>query len=171
VTVIDICDAAKVLGHTWYASKDARTWYAKTALPRGGGLRGTLALHRLILEPPPHMQVDHIDGDGLNNRRSNLRLATRVQNCRNSRRPSNNTSGWKGVVWDKRKRKWQAHIGLNGRMRFLGYFHSEEQAARAYDQAAVKFYGAFARVNFAQGELFPRSARGEHHLSHVRRFN
>jgi hypothetical protein len=98
------------------------------------------------------VEVDHIDGDGLNNRRSILRLATRTQIRRNSKRPSNNTSGWKGVLWDKAKRKWRARICVNNIKKSLGRFHTKEEAAYAYDRTAIRLFGQFARVNGVQAE-------------------
>jgi hypothetical protein len=96
---------------------------------------------------PPHgMDIDHINGDGLDNRWSNLRLATRAENIRNSRTKATNTSGFKGVSWHKRDRKWQAHIKINGRSKNLGLFEAPEDAHAAYVAAAQKYHGEFARA-------------------------
>jgi hypothetical protein len=102
-------------------------------------------------------QTDHRDGDGLNNCRANLRPATNKQNQGNGRRPSHNTSGYKGVTWDRGINRWRARIAVNRRMRNLGVYNSVENAARAYDEAAREIFGEFACVNFPiNGE---RSAR------------
>ena len=93
------------------------------------------------------------DCDGLNNRRSNLRLATPSQNMQNSRIPSNNSSGFKGAFWHKRERKWQAQIKLNGKKKHLDYFDTVEEAAAAYDKAAIELFGEFARPNGVQLEF------------------
>jgi len=94
-------------------------------------------------------RVDHADGDGLNNQRSNLREATSAQNAANSRPRTGGTSAFKGVCWvGGRRQCWTAQIRINRGTRFLGYFSDEVAAARAYDAAAVAAWGPFARLNF-----------------------
>lgn len=95
--------------------------------------------------------VDHINGDGLDNRRSNLRLATSSQNGANIPAPSHNTSGYKGVSLYKRTGRWRAYAGANAR--HLGYFATAEEAARAYDAAATETWGNFARLNFPRQDI------------------
>ena len=92
--------------------------------------------------------VDHINGDGLDNRRANLRPATPSQNGANINPPSSNTSGYKGVTFYKRTARWRAHITVEKTQRHLGYFPTAEAAARAYDAAAFQTWGEFARPNF-----------------------
>lgn len=120
----------------------------------GGYARGVIdgrhmSMHVLIFGSP---FVDHGNGDRLDNRRDNLRAATLAQNAYNRARPSTNTSGYKGAHFRKRaayqQRPWEAHIKVDGRMRYLGNFPSAEEAARAYDAAARQHFGAFARLNF-----------------------
>lgn len=94
----------------------------------------------------PQGDVDHINGVRNDNRIANLRIATRSQNLWNSRRPCNNTSGFKGVSFDKNRRRWQVHIRVAGRIIFLGCFSSPEEGHAAYASAAQKFFGEFARV-------------------------
>jgi hypothetical protein len=93
--------------------------------------------------------VDHIDGDRLNNRRQNLRLCSNAENQRNRGRNSNNTTGYKGVYRNpgSKRRPWLAKIGVNGRLQYLGSFTTAGEAARAYDQAARRLHGEFARGN------------------------
>jgi hypothetical protein len=115
-------------------------------------------LHRVILNAPKDLQVDHLNGDGLDNVRSNLRLATRSQNLANqasriywSRRRT--TSNYKGVsLLEGRSRPWRATISVDRKQHFLGYYAEEDAAARAYDDAARRFFGEFARTNFVVGD-------------------
>lgn len=164
VTVIDKQDAD--LGAVlWMAQSGGRgRLYAARWVRNGGGW--TLEyMHRIILARKLARplrrgeQVDHINGNPLDNRRANLRLATNTQNQRNSRARS--ASGYKGVTWHKRDCKWQAQIQHNGQLRHLGYFNSRIEAARAYDDAARQLFGPYAALNFPRdGE---QSARRHHH--------
>ena len=94
----------------------------------------------------PPMQIDHWDNNRSNNAWRNLRLATNKNNQANSRRPKNNTSGFKGVYWSKQKRKWAAKINPDRRQVHLGFFDIPEDAHAAYTAAATHFFGAFARA-------------------------
>lgn len=111
-----------------------------------GGARRTLLMHRAILSPEPGLQVDHINGDGLDNRRANLRPCTASQNCQNRAVKKGTRSGFKGVT--KYNRYWRAAIRAEGRTRYIGYYATPEEAARAYDEAAMRLHGEFARLNF-----------------------
>ena len=110
--------------------------------------RGTIFMHRLITSVTKGFEVDHIDGNGLNNSCSNLRICNRSQNAMNNRKQLNTTSIFKGVYWDKRYNKWIASIGINRKIKHLGTFAIEEDAAKAYDKAALELFGEFARPNF-----------------------
>lgn len=109
--------------------------------------------HRLILSPPAKMVVDHINGDGLDNRRSNMRIATRTQNNANRKHGSSRT-GYKGVAPESGK--FYAYIGAppgsRSKVERLGYFSTPEDAARVYDRAAIERWGEFARLNFPSAE-------------------
>ena len=109
--------------------------------------KGVMLMHRQILCGPASMDTDHINGDKLDNRRCNLRIATRADNIHNVGRRSSNTSGFKGVDWQKKCSKWRARVFVNGRERHVGYFDSPEDAAVAYNSAASEHYGEFARLN------------------------
>ena len=109
-----------------------------------------LYMHKLITG---WARTDHEDHDGLNNQRSNLRRVTNSQNLANQRPRSGLSSQFKGVSWDKKSRRWFAYITVNGRMRSLGRFGSEEYAARVYDVAAIDTWGAFACTNFTYPDL------------------
>ena len=108
-------------------------------------------LHRLLLGNPSGV-VDHVNGDPSDNRRINLRCATQHQNTQNCSTPRNSTTGFKGVCFDKTKKKYMAHIHPNGRMKFLGYYDDPIEAAKAYDKAAAFYFGDFAKPNFARKE-------------------
>jgi hypothetical protein len=106
-------------------------------------------MHRQIANPPDGKEVDHINGVTLDNRRENLRVCSHSQNMHNRRlRQKNNKSGYKGVHWLARTKRWVAEIRVNGKSRHLGYFTEKTDAARAYDTAAAECFGEFAHLNF-----------------------
>ena len=106
-------------------------------------------MHREIINAPEDMFVDHINHNGLDNRKANLRFATPADNARYARYPKINTSSkYRGVWYNKQTRKWRATIVVNRKRKQIGYFHNEINAARAYDQAAQKYYREFAILNF-----------------------
>jgi len=102
------------------------------------------------MNPPKGVVVDHINGDSLDCRRANMRICTNVENVRNSRKRSDNTSGYKGVSIDKEtrlKKRWRAYINYKGKRMCLGRHMTKEDAAKAYNVAAKKYFGEFARLN------------------------
>lgn len=116
--------------------------------PKINGKYRTIHMHREIMGMPKIKQIDHIDGNGLNNTKGNLRLVTNSQNQMNSKKRSKKASSeYKGVHFGKREQKWVAQIGFNGKRKCLGYFDSEFEAASAYNEAAVKLHGEYARLN------------------------
>jgi len=111
----------------------------------------TIRLHRYVTGASAGQQVDHIDGNGLNNCRSNLRLCDASNNLKNQRtRVTPKSSQFKGVSLNKKSGKYLAYISRQGRMVYLGVFATELEAAHAYDAAALAEYGEFARPNFRQ---------------------
>lgn len=102
-------------------------------------------MHLMVIDVPEGMQGDHINRNKLDNRKTNLRVATASQNQANRRMPKTNTSGYKGVRWDRGK--WRAYIGVDGKDRHLGRFVNITDAAKAYDVAALAVFGDFALVN------------------------
>ncbi len=106
-----------------------------------------LRIHRELLKAPVGMQVDYIDGNGLNNQKSNLRVCTNQENCRNRRPYSNGTSKYKGVHWHKKDCKWHARIVTGTRRIQIGSFTSEIEAAKAYNEDSKKLFGEFAYLN------------------------
>ncbi|MDP2218517.1 MAG: AP2 domain-containing protein [Methanolobus sp.] len=130
----------------WHPRQCARTCYAIRHV-RINGHRTTIAMHQELLNTPCNMMSDHIDGNGLNNQKKNLRICSIHQNAFNRKVPLTSRSGYKGVCWHKLAKKWIAQIKHNYRMRHLGYHSSRELAAMAYNNAAVELFGEFARLN------------------------
>lgn len=108
----------------------------------------SIRLHRMVLHlEDPETKVDHINSNKVDNRKSNLRVCTQAENCMNRMMQSNNTSGYKGVCWKKGNNKWVARIRLNRKLIHIGYFTNKEQAALAYNDAAIKYHGEYAKLN------------------------
>lgn len=149
VAVIDQEDADAVAGFTWRTNHNG---YAVAY--EGGGRINTrrVFMHRLVAKPPAGKVVDHIDGDALNNRRSNLRVCTQAENCRNTKRRNGGHSAFKGVTrfTTKRHKKWYWKAYIAGK--HIGYFDTELDAARAYDEKAKSLFGQFARLNFPESK-------------------
>jgi hypothetical protein len=143
--IIDAADVPLVEGRNWYALVQSHSVYVVRKGKRGSELR-SVYLHRVIMGDPNGLQIDHKDGDGLNNRRYNLRVATKFQNMHNMRISRRNTSGFKGVSWDAAACKWRAWIGLNRKRKHLGVFDSPEEAHAAYCRASEKYHGEFGRT-------------------------
>jgi hypothetical protein len=146
VTVVDDEDYARFSAFSWTATPGKGTFYAYRRV--GAGPRKNVWLHREIAGTPEGMKTDHCNGDGLDNRRSNLRICTHVENCRNLQRVRAHSSVYKGVSWQDRKRHWKASLRLDGRFVYLGSFMTEEEAVHAYDVAALELFGEFAQLNF-----------------------
>lgn len=106
-----------------------------------------ILMHRLILNAPEGLEVDHKNMRSLDNRRSNLRLATRSQNAANRRLQSNNTTGYRGVYWDKSRGKWLVMVKHQNVQKNLGRYDDKHEAARVYNSFAVEAFGEFARLN------------------------
>lgn len=137
---VDDCDFELLNQWKWQVvCTDTKRYAGRN--PGGGGRSKYVSMHRLLLNAPKGMEVDHLDGDGLNNRRSNLRLCTHAENLCNVGPPRNNTSGIKGVSWYKRVRKWRVRITHLGKDIFAGYFSDRDDAARAVKDLIISLRG------------------------------
>ena len=142
VALVDNVDFGRLIQYKWCANFINSKWYAVTEID------GKKAyMHRVITGAPKGMDVDHWDHDGLNNTRKNLRVCTRSNNQGNRGMQKNNKTGYKGVVWHKHRKKYQAQINLNHKIRYLGSFDSPIEAAIAYNEKAVELFGPFAWLN------------------------
>ncbi len=144
--IISSDDADRVSAHRWIAAKCASPGsdiiYATTQMQGK-----TVYMHRLIMEPGAGLEVDHVNHDGLDNARDNLRVVTHRENMLNARKRKGCTSRYKGVCWVRDRGKWGAYARLHGKTVYLGLFPSEAGAARAYNAEAAKHYGPCARLN------------------------
>jgi hypothetical protein len=131
----------------WFANLQGKKFYAGRNITMFNGKRTMLWMHRFIMNPEKGMVIDHLDGNPLNNQKNNLRICTHAENMRNSKINKNNKSGHKGVYWHKTSSKWMAYIKYNNKLLYLGYFPVLIDAAKAYNEAALKYHGEFANLN------------------------
>ncbi len=141
VTLVDDEDFERVSAHKWCYMTAG---YAARSIVESKK-RKLVYLHRFILQPEKGAHVDHADGDKLNNQRSNLRTCTAVENRRNSKHYASNTSGHKGVAFDKFTGNWKAYINIDGKTVHLGRFPTAELAAEHRNGVAEKVFGEFNR--------------------------
>lgn len=144
--LIDAMDLRKVVNYKWYACRCGNTFYAFTHIRLPDRRETTLQMHRLLLNPQSDMGCDHINGNGLDNRRENLRLASHAENIRNQRQRKDNSTGYKGVSFEKNRKKFTAQIQFNRKRYRLGCFLTAEAAHAAYCEAANNLHGKFARM-------------------------
>jgi hypothetical protein len=141
-------DADLLNQYRWYSvwRKTSQTPYAQTSVVWPDGSRHSIYMHGLLAGSG----ADHINGNGLDNRRVNLRPATRAQQQWNRGIPRNASSQFKGVRWDNENKRWYVRPQVNGKLHFLGRYVDEEEAARVYDRWAIRHLGEHARLNFPE---------------------
>jgi hypothetical protein len=144
--IIDAADVPSLSAWNWCAKPMRHTVYAVRNEYAAGKL-ATVYLHRAINGASGAFEVDHINGNGLDNRRANLRSVTAAQNRHNQRRRRDNTSGFRGVSFVKSANKWEAYISLGGKKSHLGFYHSAEDASKAYAVASAELHGQYGRAS------------------------
>jgi AP2 domain len=144
IALVDDDDYWFLMNYTWRAVNKDDRWYAATSI--GGN---THYMHRMIMKCKSSDEIDHKDRNGLNNQKYNLRKCSRSQNQANKRKQIGTYSSiYKGVTWHKGQARWISRIRINGHLIQLGSFLLEKDAARKYDEAAIKLFGEFAKLNF-----------------------
>jgi len=147
IALVDDEDYELVSQYKWHtSSKKGHTFYAVAYAGGGRNNHKQISMHRLIMGASFGEEVDHINGNGLDNRKENLRLASRAENVRN-KHISSGTSSYKGVSLYRRTGRWRAQIEMAEKNIHLGYFKTEKEAARAYNYKALELFGDFACIN------------------------
>lgn len=146
VAKVDFCDFEIVSRYKWSKVGQEHCKYAQMQKRSQDSVH--VKMHRLILDVPKGVVVDHINGDGLDNRRANLRSCSHGENLRNSRKHCKSSSAYKGVYWSKKECRWIAQLVLSGKKIYGGRFKHEEDAARRYDEMALDHFGEYAKLNF-----------------------
>lgn len=139
--IVDESDYDYLSQMKWNYSKTAHNYYARTKINGSNKY-----MHRIIMKEPDGLQIDHINGDTIDNRRCNLRICTNQENARNSK-SRKGKSKYKGITWSKRDLNWKAQIQVNYVNYHIGYYDTEEEAALAYNKEAIKRFGEFAKIN------------------------
>lgn len=145
-TLVDNKDFKYLNKFNWYVHSGGNTVYAARNSKTINGKRKTIWMHKEIMKTPKGMETDHIDGNGLNNQRKNLRICTKSENQHNRSKYKCNTSGFKGVSWHIGHKKWGASIQSSGKQIYLGYYDSKIEAYNAYCNACTKYHRDFAKI-------------------------
>lgn len=149
--LVDERDFAELSKYKWSAEKRGKIFYASRYLKKINGEKTRIRMHTEIKKSPHGKEIDHIDRNGLNNQRSNLRICTRAENERNKLERSDNKSGFKGVCWSKQYKKWRSRIQCNGKEFHLGYFKDKIKACETYIKYCKIYHGKFARFKKTTG--------------------
>lgn len=144
-TIVDNIDFEWVNSFKWYAKKQGEKSKVARNITNKKGTQDTVLLHRIIMKCPKGMEVDHIDGDPLNNQRKNLRLCTKKQNRQNKGFSKNNQSGYKGVTLHRNV--YEVYVRKNNRHTFVGSHKNKHEAAKIYNKEAKKVFGKFSKLN------------------------
>jgi hypothetical protein len=147
VALVDDEDFDDLSKHKWLSHKEGNTAYAWRHEKKGFRQYGKVKMHRQILNPKKSEHVDHINGNGLDNRRDNIRVCTAQQNQMNRQNHGAHSSIYKGVSFHKKNKMWRATINLKGKQLYAGCYSTPEAAAIAYNEKAVELFGEFARPN------------------------
>lgn len=148
IAIIDKSDFEKVGKYNWSALKYKNGYYAGRMFANGPKKRKMIYMHRFILDlTNKNDHTDHINMNGLDNRRTNLRVCNNTQNQYNVKLTLRNKSGYKGVSWNRNGQRWVVHINYKGNRVFIGYYDNIIDAAIAYDKAAFRYHGEFANTN------------------------
>ena len=140
--LVDDADFDELNQYKWYASFTHGIWYVQRS-EYINGKQKNIKMHRQIMDFPSSKDIDHINHDGLDNRRYNLRVCNHSKNMKNRYMQKNNTSGLIGVSWNKRIKKWHAQIGNENKNIHIGYFENKEEANRAYNKKAIELFGEY----------------------------
>lgn len=151
--IVDDEDFEKINKFKWCAHyKSNGRWYAVRTIRKANDKQATLIMHRMIMNVPTGLQIDHRNHNGLDNRKCNLRICTNTEN-RYNLKSQEGTSKYKGVYWNKINKKWIVQIQLNGKSTYLGSYLNEIDGALAYDIKATELFGEFAYLNFNNEEV------------------
>jgi len=149
--LVDDWDYEELSQYKWHSQKIKNKFYAcRRGSERLMQRESRILMHRQIMCASPDVIIDHIDGDTLNNCRENLRRCNASQNCCNRKMNKNNTTGLRGVYWNKKLNKWNASITKNKHLIHIGYFETKEEAGRARDKKAKELHGNFAVLNYPE---------------------
>jgi hypothetical protein len=155
-TILDPTDYYRLKNYNWYLSGNGKEFYAFRNIKIRPGKTKMVSMYREIMNHPAHLLVDHQNNNPLDNRRANLRLATHSQNaCNRPKMRGKTTSQYIGIYFEKRTGRWIARIEHNNKRIWIGRYDSEIDAALAYDDAAKKYHGEFARLNFSENSQSP----------------
>lgn len=148
--LVDDEDFERINKCKWCAHRHGNGWRATRGIRKANGKQRTQYMHRIIISVPNGLEIDHRNHNGLDNRKSNLRVCTHAENLQNQQqqKPRQGTSKFKGVNWHNARNKWRAYIKSNDKFIHLGVFDNEIDAAKAYDKKAKELFGEYAYLNF-----------------------